>query len=467
MSRQSVTVDSEVLTVAFDDPASVALHPWAIAEGRAEDEITEAPPPSLLRVQVTEPRIGVNYGDDCAFCLVARPWLRFPPLSAPSYDVHLTVAAAGYAPLDLVATIPSRQRSIAAPAPAALTTVLTLNDTSALAAGQGLLIGPANKPAEGRQIQNLGPGAQQVTLGSAIVKARNLGDPVVADAWTPVDLGVIALRREAVVIRGRAVRRNALTNTDAPVANATIAVTDFWWTLAALAAQQPGMMTQPNPALRAFALSVAPGIYAARPAPAGQLAAHTLQAPPGDDHLLLDAAPAGSTRIRVSNRQLLVAGTFVRIDPDQGDAGETQRIVSISGFGPLDQPGVAVLAFALRCDHRAAARVLRLVAPLPPAPAKAFRRAAAPGDRCIFVDDLGGLAAGADVEITGGTAGSEHQRIAPLAALSDADGYFRFPAVQRVAALQLHASAAALTPLDFRFHPDYAARQNRLDVVFA
>jgi hypothetical protein len=466
MSRQTVIVDSQVLTVAFDDPAPVAEHLWAIAEARTEDEITEAPLTARLLVQVSEPRIGVNYGDDGAFCLVARPWLRFPPLFSPSYDVHLSVVAGGYAPFDLTVNVPSNQRNIAAPALAGAT-VLTLNSTAALAAGQRLLVGPANTPAEHRKIQNLGPGVQQVTLDSAIVKGRAAGDPVVADAWTPVDLGVIGLRREAVTIRGRAVQRSALTNTDVPLAGASITVTDYWWTLAALRAQQPGLMTQPNPALRAFALSVAPGLYAARPAPAGQLAALTLQAPAGDDHLLLDAAVAGGTSIRVSNRQLLASGTFLRVDPDRGDAAETQRIVSISGYGPPDQPGVAVLQFPLRNSHRAGARVLRLTNPFPPSPPKSFRRAAVPGDRCVFLDDIGMLLTDDTVQITGGAAATEYQRITPLTVVSDANGYFRFPAIQRIAALQLHATSGALMPLDFPFQPDYAARENWLDVVFA
>jgi hypothetical protein len=461
-----VNVGQQVLTVAFDEPPAVAQRLWSIAQGRAQDEMTESAPKGSLHVDVAEPRIRVNPALDGAFCLVARPWLRFPPLLAPAYDVHLEVAADGYAALPLTVSIPSRQRAIVAPAPIAGATVLTLNDTSALAAGQELVVGPQNAPAERRTIANLGPGPQQLVLDSGLHAARAVGDPVVADAWAPVDLGVLGLRRHAVTIRGRAVRRDAMAGIDTPVVNATIAVTDFWYTHAALRTQLPGVMTEPNPALRAFALSVSPGLYAARPAPAGQAARFGLNAPAGDDHLLLDFAPAGSARIRVSNRQLLVAGSFVRVDPDQGEAGETLRIMSISGFGAPDQPGEAVLAFPLRRDHRAGARILRLVS-LPPAAAKGLRRAAAAGDRCVFVSDLAGLAAGDDMRLTGGAAVAEYQRIAPLAAVSDADGYFRFPAIQRIAGLRLHGTAAALAPVDIEFQPDYSAHENWLEVVFA
>jgi hypothetical protein len=226
-------------------------------------------------------------------------------------------------------------------------------------------------------------------------------------------------------------------------------------------------MTNPNPALRAFALSVEPGIYAERSAATAQLASLTLQIPAGDDHLLLEAAAPGATTIRVSNRQLLVPGTFLRVDPDQGDVAETLRIVGCSGWGAPDQPGVAVLAFPLRNAHRAGTIVRRALNPFPPGPVKALRRDAAPGDRCVFVADLGGLATGNDVQITGGTPADEYQRVSLLSVTSDAAGYFRFPAMQRIAGLQLHATAAALTALDLHLQPDYTQPENWLDVVFA
>ena len=71
------------------------------------------------------------------------------------------------------------------------------------------------------------------------------------------------------------------------------------------------------------------------------------------------------------------------------------------------------------------------------------------------------------VQITSAAAPDEYQRIARLVAVSDADGYFRFPAIQRIAALQLHATATALTAVDLKLQPDYSQPENRLDVVFA
>jgi len=464
MTRQTINVDSTAFTVNFVDPPPTATRLWSIASGHTQDEITEAPPATLLSVRVAGARLAVNYGDDCSFCVVARPWLAFPPLFATKYPLNLTIEAPGYASLDLSVDLSSNQRSIVAPAPMAGDVIVGLNDVSDLQAGQLLLLGPAAK-AERRTILNLGPGAQEVTLDSGLINPRAVNDPVVADAWTPADLGTIGLRRQPIVLHGRAVRRSALTNTDVPVANATIAVTDFWWTLSSFRTLQPGLMTQPNPALRAFALSVEPGVYATRTT-AAQLAQLTVQLPAGDDHLLLAAANAGDTTIRVSNRQLLTAGTLLHIDPDEPDIAETIRIVSASGWGTPDQPGDITIAFPLRNRHRANARVLRGLTPSPAGPNKTLRRDAAPGDRCMFVVDVAGLSNLDDVQITGGAPADEHQRISLLTAISNADGYFRFPPIQRIAALQLHATAAALTALDFKVQPDYSQRENWLDVVF-
>ena len=52
-------------------------------------------------------------------------------------------------------------------------------------------------------------------------------------------------------------------------------------------------------------------------------------------------------------------------------------------------------------------------------------------------------------------------------ATSDANGYFALPPVHRVAALQLHATAPLLTPVDITFHPQYGPLENWLDIVFA
>jgi hypothetical protein len=47
-------------------------------------------------VSLVEPELDVNINADGSLAIVARPWMRFPPLAAPSYPIHFTVAAEGY-----------------------------------------------------------------------------------------------------------------------------------------------------------------------------------------------------------------------------------------------------------------------------------------------------------------------------------------------------------------------------------
>src|SRR5262249_23420912 len=157
------------------------------------------------------------------------------------------------------------------------------------------------------------------------------------------DLGAVDLRRAPVLIHGRAVRRNALTNTVTPVANADLVLTDFWYTLAAFRAQQPGLMTQPNPALRAFALSVAPGLYASRAAGVGPLATLAFTTNAVDDRVLLDAAEPGGTKLRLSRRHGLAKNDVIRVDADAPDRAEVLRVADLTGFGTDAMPGDVAL----------------------------------------------------------------------------------------------------------------------------
>ncbi|HMC59567.1 MAG TPA: hypothetical protein VKJ01_10275, partial [Candidatus Solibacter sp.] len=88
-------------------------------------------------------------------------------------------------------------------------------------------------------------------------------------------------------------------------------------------------------------------------------------------------------------------------------------------------------------------------------------------DRCVFIDGLGALVSGNDVQMTGGALAPEYQRVTLLEATSDANGYFRFPSIHRIAALHFVATATGHAPLDIDFQPDYTARENGLLVVFA
>jgi hypothetical protein len=465
MSRRAIVVDSRALLVAVDDPPPVAERWWSLALGLVLDEEKRTPPVTSLRGETTHPDVVVSAAGDGSFCLVARPWFACPPLLAPSYTIVAALSAEGYLPVDVVVSVTIQQRQVIAPAPVVGGAVLALNSIANLIPGQLLAIGPTGSEERAR-IRHLGPGPLQVTLDGGLHLPHAIGDPVVADAWTPIDLGFIALRRAPVVIRGRAVRRDATTNIVTPVANATIALIDFWNTLDAVHAQLPGSMTDPNPATRAFMVSSTPGVVAGRLIGLGQIARQDLAPAVGDDRRLVAAVSDGDRGCRVSDRQGLGVGTVLRVDPDQLDASEAVTIAAVTGFGPPDQPGDLTLELPFRRSHRAGTRLVP-VTPGPPGAPIDLRRDVLPGDVALFVESLASLPNGVDARLTGGTPPVERQRVFRVEATSDADGYFALPQLHRVAAVRLRATAPPLAPVDLTFHPEYATPENWLDVVFA
>jgi hypothetical protein len=462
MARRTVTVDSLAYEFAADDPPPIADRVWSLVQGRAIDEIT-GEPVAPIRVAVSEPGLAVNTGGGGTYTVFGRPWHRFPPLAAPNYPLHVTIEADRYLAFTQVITVPTYQRTVAAPAPAIGATVLTLNSSIGLFSGQLLLIGPAGPDQESLTIANSGPGANQVTLAAPLAKAHPVGAAVAADEFVPVAVPDALMHRLPVVVRGRAVQRNATGIGTTPVANASIAVQGLWRTARDV--------SQHLPAVAANVVSLAPGLYEARPVGAS-LAAQNLPAVAGDDKLLVAAASSGDTFVDISDRQNLVAPpapppySVLRIDADQPREAEHVAITAMAGFGAPDEPGRISLAHALSASHRGGARVQR-VAPQPPAAPTALSDAGVPGDPCVFVNDVAGLSAADTVAISGGPGLPEFQQVRMFAATSDAAGYFQLPPLSRVAQITLSGTAAALAPVTIDFQPDYTQSANWVDVVFS
>jgi hypothetical protein len=460
MTHRTIVVDSRVYEFAPDDPPLLADRLWSLIQGRAIDEIT-GEPLSALQISVSEPELGVKAGEGGTYTVFARPWHRFPPLAAASYAVHLTIEADGYIPATQIVTVPTQQRLLAAPA-AVGTNEITLSNSAGLGTGQRLLIGPAGPDQESLTIANIGPGPNQIALAAPLVNPHGLGAAVVADEFFPVAVADLSMRRASVTIRGRTVRWNKSGLGTTPVANASIVLQGIWRTA--------GAVRQHQQAASAATVSLTPGLYAARGV-GSTLAAQDLLAEVGDDKLLVEQASAGDSFASISNRLNLVAPpappphSVLCIEADNPEAVEYIGLAGASGLGGADEPGRVVLDHALRLAHRRNVRVAR-VSPQPAAPAKSFTDGGAPGDACVFLSDIAGLDLADTVAIVGGSAPREYQQVRVISAISDADGYFRLPPVSRIAQMRLHASAPALPLVAIEFQPNYAERENWIDVVF-
>jgi len=460
MARR-IVVDSFAYDFVPDDPPALADRTWSLVQGRVIDEIT-GEPLTAMTVSVAEPELGVKTGAGGTYTVFARPWHRFSPLDAPSYTISISIEADGYLPATRLVTITTGQRTIAAPAPVVPTNVITLSSTAGLVSGQLLLLGPAGSGQERRTIASIGPAANQVTLAAPVALPHPVGVPVVADAFVPIVLADTAMHRVGVSIRGRAVRRNATGIGTQPIPGATISVQGLWRSAQAVA--------QHLPPVPGDGVSLSPGLYAVRSV-GSTLAVQGLPVVPGDDKLMLDPASAGETRVRVSNRLNLVfppappPHSVLCIDPDNAELTEYVGITAADGLGAVTEPGNVTLEHQLCADHRRGVRVQR-VAPLAASLPKTLTDAGAPGDCCVFVSNLAGLAAAATVVVTGGPAPREYHNIHTFNAVSDADGYFRLPPISRVAQVRIDANAPPLAPMTFDYQPDYARRENWIDVVF-
>jgi hypothetical protein len=460
VTREAVVANGIAWVFAPDERRARAESWWAVVTGRVLDEISGEPPRPTVRVMPRQNGLVVRIDADGCFALVARPWERFAPLAAPGYPIAIDIHAEGYLPLARTATLPTGQVPLSANA-AAGTRVLTLPSTAGLHAGQVVLVGPAGATAERHALAGIGPGAGQVTLAGDLVHGHLAGDPFVADAFAPLDLGDLALRRQPVQVRGRTVARTVAGST--PVPNATVRVSRLWRTAADVRNHVPPVAAR--------IAGLWPGVYAERAA----ATAVTPIAPAtaaGDGKLLAAGAVAGAGAVQLTDGVNLVAGTSV-VAIDAGDASRHERLAVTAlapGFSP-QEPAAATLRYPLRQAHAAGAPVARIVPGAPVGLAKQLADGALPGDRTVFLDDPALPAATGTVRIDAG-ANAEYQQYALFDVTSDADGYYTLPPLHRVAQVEVEAHAAGHPDIGAAhnnaivYQPGYGAEPPWLDVVF-
>lgn len=276
--------------------------------------------------------------------------------------------------------------------------------------------------------------------------------PLYPDVFQPIDLGVLDLQRVGVVLRGRAVREVGGTRT--PLVGAQITPT--------------AVRLTPNGAAVAIPAAVSPltiqtGLRRGRAAGA-VVRRRDLVIGGAAKRLLLPTA-AGARRARLSDRIGLALGALVAFDAGDDERGETVAVSAIEATPTLDQPAWVDLDLPLTREHREGGPV----APATLGAAGAnnlLTRDAALGDRCLFLDGAAGLPGAATVEITGGGP-TEYHAAQRLLATSDGEGFWRLPAVARVATVTLHGQhAAAANPAVVEVAIDYRLPENRVDLVF-
>ena len=248
--------------------------------------------------------------------------------------------------------------------------------------------------------------------------AQEPGGPDAFRAPPPIPL---VLHRAPVFLQGNVLDLRGAA--PAPLAGATV-VTEALWRVFPGPPSAPALALEPPVAVSRTA---APTLRQRTAAVAGTAAA-----------LMRDAYP-GARRLALSDG--VGMGALPR--PVRIGAGAVAEIVEVvlATDSRAGWPAEVTLATPLARRHLGGAVVRRLAAPAL-GPAQALEAGVVAGDAVVFPQAAGALAALPDgdwAEVAGGGP-VEYRRLRHLRAVTDAAGRFRFPALNRVARLQLRVT---------------------------
>jgi hypothetical protein len=258
-----------------------------------------------------------------------------------------------------------------------------------------------------------------VTLAGSLAPQPDMPDRYLLTTLADTDL-----HRRPTVFSGRVVSR--LTG---PAAGVALSVTLYWPTFAAIG----------GAGLAPRALSLWSGLYADR-TNAATARRRSLNLQP-DVKALVAAAPAGETRLLLSDRQNLLVGRPLAIEAGDPEREEYVAIAAIDASWSADQPAWVTLEHPLNRVHGTGAEVARTTFAGAAGPPNAFDRAARRGDVSLYLAGLAGItAANTIIEVDGGAApgiASEYHRFSLWQAVTDADGHYRLPPIHRAAHIEI------------------------------
>jgi hypothetical protein len=280
-----------------------------------------------------------------------------------------------------------------------------------------------------------------------------VNQPAFPDAFTRRDLGLIELHRQSLELLGHVVRATAGgTN---PIAGASVSITGYWLRIPTPTAAPPP--TAPD------LVSLQPGVYLNRSTATARIRRRDFAVTP-DTSELLDDAPTGSAIWRLSNRVGLIPGEILRIDAADPGLTEYLTVLSVAGSSLPTQPAEIVLRYAGRVDHRPGARVER-VTPAAPGANNAVVSDAMPGDAVVLAAGLAAIPGATIIEIDDGGPDPEYHTVSLFSVTTNADGFYRLPALNRVGQLELTADDGGNPVVHMVVVPNYESAQNIVDIV--
>ena len=180
-----------------------------------------------------------------------------------------------------------------------------------------------------------------------------------------------------------------------------------------------------------------------------------------EDKQVLRQTRKGDSTLSLSNRRNIVDADSIVIDDADPENLEYLVIDAIKGTPNENDPALVTVTHPIAKTHYVGA-VARRVEYQALGSDKQFARDARSGDVCVFLDDSAGLDLNSVAEIQDGAYPMEYHRINHFSVTSDAEGYFRFPPISRVAQVEIEVQGVADKKL---LTLDYSQRENRFDIV--
>jgi hypothetical protein len=277
------------------------------------------------------------------------------------------------------------------------------------------------------------------------------------NTFAPFDMGDMALHRLPTEISGRVVVDNGITPT--AVVGAALSLSGLWRT-----PPPANLVVPPDPP---DLVSLNPGIYFDCAAAGSQVQGLNFQGVPGPDKQMIRDAPAGQSQLRLSDRILITANDVLAIDTADSERTEYVAIQSVAGATADNLPATVTLVSNLQINHRQGATVHK-VQFQNVGPVIALTQDAIPGDVCAFVNGVANLAAAPFISLQQGVKPVEYHAARYFQAVSDAQGFFQFPPISRVAqcAVHCHDGVHPDPNPDPTHRPDYDSEVSRIDFVY-
>jgi hypothetical protein len=298
-------------------------------------------------------------------------------------------------------------------------------------------------------------GAIDLTVSAArYVTRRFLAPP----GSLPLDLTTVAMHRMGTVLRGRAVADSGAGRQ--PLGGARVFLEGVWRAF-------PRPQTDPLAVVESPTLvALAPTLYRDRIAGTDVLRRCDLTPLEAPSKRLVAPASAGEDKLWVSNALNLGAGRILVIESAGAERAEYVPIASVEAGAAPEGVAEVTLSHPLAHDHPVETFVVPSERGTTGAD-NALLRDGVPGDCCVHLATLTDLDPPIRIVELRGSGEPEFHAVSRYSVVSDSNGYYRLPAISRVAQLALRAEHASVSaPVRREISPDYDQFENQVDLVF-